>query len=163
MKLQAKDYPPGSFIYSFVEKDTGKNTHVDSELLRKWCAEHKEELRAKEQIQLTPVTARIAVSFLEGNVIDLGHAAAVGKMETLDPIIYGKTGTITNDAPDVLLIDGHHRYFLAWATKTRFIPAYLLEPDQWRQFEIHGMPDLTEDMLRALPNKAQYKRMKGSL
>jgi len=148
--LQAKDYPTGSAIYSFVDAETGENTHVDSEKLRQWCAANKASL----EILLTPVDPQVALGFLEGNVIDLAHVARVQKMPKLDPIIYGKVGTLTNGHPDVLLIDGHHRFFLAYAEGEPFIPAYILEPAQWQEFKIEGLPNMTEEQLRAKPGKA---------
>jgi len=148
--LQAKDYPPGSAIYSFVDAVTGENTHVDSEKLRQWCAAN----RATLEILNTPVDPNIAVSFLDENIIDLVHAGRVSKMKHLDPIIYGKVGTVTHGNPDVLLIDGHHRFFVAYIQGSPLIPAYILEPEQWHQFKIEGLPAVTEEQLRAMPTKA---------
>jgi hypothetical protein len=130
------------------------NIHVDSEKLRQWCAAHRSEL----ECLLTPVNPKIASSFLEDNVIDLDHAKEVLKMPALDPIIYGLSGTFTNGNPDAILIDGHHRYFLAWVTKHEFIPSYLLKPEQWEPFKIDGLPSLTEEQLRAMPTKAEWQR-----
>lgn len=147
--LDAKDYKPGCAIYSFVAED-GTNTHVDSELLRQWCAANKDKL----EIMLTPVGGKIAQSFLTDGVIDIKHVERVLQMPHLDPIIYGKTGTFTEaGAPDVLLIDGHHRFFAAWLSRCELLPSYILEPAQWQQFQIEGLPDLTEEQLRAMPTK----------
>lgn len=153
MPLDAKDYPPGTHIYSFVGHD-GVNINIDAEKLRLWCAEHRPEVR------LTPVRASIAVDFLDGNVVDLEHVKEVMLLPTLDPIIYGQTGIGDNGLPDVILIDGHHRYFIAWLTREQFIPAYLVPEKIWREFEIIGLPQITEEELRAMPNKAQVARMR---
>lgn len=156
--LDAKDYPDGSAVYSFVDKD-GTNTHIDSEKLRVWCREHRREL----EIHLTPVEAHIASSFLTENVIDLPHVFEVAQMPKLDPLIYGHDGTYhTNGGPNVYLIDGHHRYFLAWTMKIPFIPAYLLKPGQWQQFQIIGLPDQTREQLIAAPTKHEYLRRRES-
>jgi len=152
--LQAKDYPAGSAIYSYVAPD-GTNTHVDSEKLRVWCAEHSSDL----EVLNTPVTAKIAMSFLDGAVIDFRHVERVLALPHLDPIIYGDVGTVgANGGPDVILIDGHHRYFAAFLCKVPFIPAYVLKPAQWHPFRIEGLPDLTEGQLRAMPTKPRSGR-----
>lgn len=159
MPLDGKDYLDGKphFIYTFIERDTGRNIHVDSELLRQWCAANRSTL----EVVLTPVEERIAKTFLTGNVIDVDHVVEVGQMKHLDPIIYGITEIGANGHPDVLLIDGHHRYFLAAVKGEPLIPSYLLKPEQWKPFEIIGLPSQTEDELIATPTKAQYLRSKA--
>lgn len=147
--LNADDYPAGSAIYSYVDPE-GNNIHVDSEKLRQWCAKHKKDMVVLE----TPVREAIAESFLADNVIDLAHVERVFEMPSLDPIIYGHDGTYNeNGFPNVILIDGHHRYFGAYLAKCEFIPAYVLAPEQWHPFRIAGLPDLTEEQLKSMPTK----------
>jgi hypothetical protein len=157
MPLNGKDYPIGAPIYTFVAED-GSNTHVDSEKLREWCAANRETL----EWFYTPVKPEIAKSFERDNVIDVVHAIRVASMDKLDPIIYGKTGTLgANGGPDVILIDGHHRYYVAWKLGSDMIPGYVLEPEQWREFEIIGLPSLTEEQLRRAPTSKGKKHAKG--
>lgn len=146
--LDGKNYPVGSAVYTFVDNE-GVNTHVDSELLRQWCAAHTSEL----EVRLTPVASDIARSFLTDNVVDIDHLKRVMRMKTLDPLIYGHTGDFTNGNPDVLLIDGHHRYFCAWLCKVAWMPAYILSPEQWHPFQIEGLPSQTHEQLRRAPVK----------
>jgi len=149
MNLNAKDYPPGSSCFSFVAED-GTNIHVDSERLRKWCAENRERLK----VVPTPIDKRIAKSFLHDNVVDAQHVERVLAMEALDPIIYGMTRTeAPGEAPDVLLIDGHHRYVAGAVVGATTIAAYLLEPEQWEPFRIGGLPTLSKEQLMLAPIK----------
>ena len=146
MPLRGEDYAPGTPIYSFVARD-GKNTHIDSEKLRLWCKENRERL----EVVNTPVSEKMANSFVDENVVDIAHVVRVMMMRKLDPVIYCKDGGGTRDRPDVMLVDGHHRYVAAAVHNLRMIPAYVLEPEQWRDFEIIGLPDMTEEELRAAP------------
>lgn len=153
MPRKASDYSLFDPIYTFVDKE-GNNINVDSEGLREWCAANKASL----EVLATPVDRRIARSFLEGNVVDLHHVKEVMRLQALDPIIYGAMGTFTNGNPDVILIDGHHRYFAAAVAGMPFIPSYILQPAQWREWEIIGLPKISEEELRSCPNKAELKR-----
>jgi len=149
MPLDARDYPPGTPIYTYIDPATGVNTHVDSDKLRQWCADNT----AKLEVVLTPVDPNIACTFLDDNVIDLAHLARVKSMKRLDPIIYCVTEIGANGYPNVLLVDGHHRFFLAYLDRRQLIESYILTREQWVPFQIIGLPDLTENQLRAMPTK----------
>lgn len=154
MALQAKDYPEGAPVYSYVADD-GVNVHIDSDKLRQWCAEHRFEL----EVLHTPVDGNVARNYLTENVVDLGHLVRVLAMTRLDPIIYGKWGTLTKGRPDAILIDGHHRYCAAAIRYEAFIPSYVLERAQWEPFQIEGLPNVTQDQLRAQPTaKSTHRR-----
>lgn len=146
--LDGKNYKPGDPIYTFVAKD-GTNVHVDAEKLRVWCAEHRAEL----QVLSTPVESEHALKFLSDNALNIDNLMKVSKMASFDPLIYGHDGTYNEGAPNVLLIDGHHRYFVAFARGWKWIDAYVLSPEQWHPFRIAGLDDFTEELLRAIPPK----------
>lgn len=150
MALDAAPYLDGRLhaIYSYVD-DAGVNVHIDAVLLREWCLMHKSELN----VELAPVEDYIAKSFLDENVIDIIHAERVYHMPTWDPIIYCMDGTFHpgNGAPNVMLVDGHHRYFVSWLFKQRTVACYVLKPEQWKPFEIIGLPDLSREELIARP------------
>jgi hypothetical protein len=153
--LDGRNYPPGTPVFTFVAPD-GANTHVDAEKLREWCTAHRAELEVVD----TPVNFKLGLSFLIENVIDLAHAERVMRMEKLDPIIYGVTGTGKNGRPDVILIDGHHRYFCAAVMGCKWIPSFVLAPFAWREFEIIGLPSVSEDQLRRMPTTKGRKHAK---
>lgn len=139
-------------IYTFVAKD-GTNTNVASNRLRLWCAAHKHDL----EVVGTPVNLEQAKNYIRihsaspKRVWELIDRAANG--QTFDPIIYGHDGSFADDngGPNVILIDGHHRYVLYAALNIRIIPSYILTPTQWEQFIITNLPDITAEQLEAIP------------
>lgn len=149
MPLDAKNYGPGMPIYSYVVAGTGENIHIDSELLRLWCLEQQK--KGLLEVFNTPVSLKQADSFLSENVIDASHAISILGLKSWDPIIYCKYGTSTNGAPDVMLVDGHHRYWCAAKMGMKWAPAFVLEREQWQEFQILGMPDISEELLRVMP------------
>jgi hypothetical protein len=68
-------------------------------------------------------------------------------------MIYCRYGG-TDEIPDVMLVDGHHRYVRAAIEKCGSILAWLLTEDQWRPFQIPNMPKITKEELAALPPKS---------
>lgn len=142
--LKARDLDPKEPIYTFVDND-GSNVHIASERLRKWT------LTQKLETFLVPMNFKLAQRFLLDNVADPMRVIQLLAKKQLDPVIFCKTGTTTNGFPDVMLVDGHHRYVLAWKLQMHYIPAYTLEQHQWRPFEIEGCLDLTQEQLTAMP------------
>jgi hypothetical protein len=132
-------------IYSFVADD-GTNVHIDSELLRLWCILNKPE------IFWLPLRYELLDQFKNDNVISEERVIELSKRNNLDPIIMVKDGTIGNNGgPNVMLVDGHHRYVLACLRKQAHIAGHLLEVEQWRPFQIHWLRDITAEELRARP------------
>ncbi len=136
-------------IYTFVEKTTGKNVNIASERLRQWTL-----TQDLEQV-LVPVNAPLAQTFVRDNIVsrqrlvELMTRNAMG--EEFAPILFAKDGGSTNGAPDVMLIDGHHRLVIAAALGRPFILSQVLEECHWRPFEIAGLPDITDEELKAIP------------
>jgi hypothetical protein len=132
-------------LYTFVGDD-GENIHIDSIKLRLWCIENKPE------IFWIPLKYELAAEFLRDNVISIERAKELSKRKDLDPIIMAKDGTIgANGGPNALLVDGHHRYFLACMSKMQAIPGHFLEVEQWKPFQLHGLPNLTKEQLIKSP------------
>src|SRR5277367_5987589 len=121
-------------------------------LLRKWCISHRPE------IFLIPIRAHVAEKMIPENSIAIDRVIELSVRNNLDPIIMVKDGTSdAKGAPNVLLVDGHHRYFLAYIRKQELIQGYLIEEPQWRPFQIHWMPDLTKEQLIKTPiTKRRY-------
>lgn len=148
--LDAKDYPPGTPIYSYVAgDDEHTNVHIDSEKLRVWCVEHKAEL---EWVWI-PVEVKQAREWIRDNVVDVSHVMRVMEMKSLDPVILCRIDPPRPKWPQALYVDGHHRYVAAAVLKVKMIPAFILKPEQWQQFQIAGLPDMTQELLRAMPTK----------
>jgi hypothetical protein len=132
-------------IYSFVG-DNGENIHIDSPKLRLWCIENKPE------IFWIPLKYELLLEFRRDNVISQQRVIELSKRKHLDPIIMVKDGTIgANGGPNALLVDGHHRFVLACLRKLLVIEGHFLEVEQWKPFQIHGIPNMTKDQLRAAP------------
>lgn len=131
--------------YTFVGDD-GVTTHINSEGLRLWCVANKPE------IFLMPMRNDVAKQMIPDNVVSMARVRELSTRKNLDPIIMVKDGTIgKNGYPNVMLVDGHHRYFLAYLRKQEFIEGYFLEEPQWRPFQIHWLADVSKDELRRRP------------
>lgn len=146
--IDARTLPDGYSIYSFVAHD-GTNTHIDCSRLREWCLANVPTLNRG----LAPVDAALAQQFVQENVVDLDRVFQLQHKAHLDPIIYCEDGTFSeiNGGPNVMLVDGHHRYALAALMRRTHIPAFLITLEQWTPFQIINHPDLTEEYLRATP------------
>lgn len=136
-------------VYTWVADD-GSNIHIASRLLRDWC------MKRQPRVELMPVDHDFAASFLRENTVDpmrvlqLSVECDLG-IRKLDPIILCQRGTYTHGLPDVMLVDGHHRYVLAAMKEWPVIPCYNLIPHQWKRFRVVDCPDVTKDQLAASP------------
>jgi hypothetical protein len=134
-----------SNIYTFVGDD-GNTTHINSEGLRLWCVANKPE------IFLMPMKDEVAKQMIPDNVVSIERVRQLSTRKDLAPIIMVKDGTIgSNGGPNGMLVDGHHRYFLAFLRGQPFIEGHFLEEHQWRPFQIHWLRGMSKDELRRRP------------
>lgn len=132
-------------VYTFVGDD-GENIHIDSEALRVWC------MLTKPEVFWIPLKYELAYDFIRDNVVDPFRIQELAKRKDLDPIIMVKDGTLgDNGHPNAMLVDGHHRYFIACMCKMEVIPGYMLEVEQWKPFQLHGIPKMTKEQLVRTP------------
>jgi hypothetical protein len=138
-------------IYSFVADD-GENVHIDSNGLRLWCE------KTKPEVFWIPLRYELINEFIRDNSVSPFRIQELAFRKSFDPIIMVKDGTFgDNGGPNVMLVDGRHRYFIACMAKLEVIPGYMLEVDQWKPFQLHGIPDVTKEELKARPiNKRNY-------
>lgn len=145
--LSYKDLNPLSEgIYTFVAKD-GTNTNIASNRLFLWTEANKATLK----IELAPVDPKLAQSFLHQNIASLDRCLELLAKPKITPIIFCHDGSYTDGRPDVLLVDGHHRYCLAGMLQLPVIPAYMLMVPQWEPFKILDLPSMSQDDLLNLP------------
>lgn len=149
MPLTLADFSdPFEPIYTFVEKATGANVNIASERLRKWT------LTVGLETVLVPVSRKMCSTWLEDNIISASRVAELYQRarggEILAPVLFAKDGQMTDGKDDVMLVDGHHRYFLA-ALCGCLLPAHVLEVEQWEPFKIVGFPAMDDSTLKALP------------
>jgi hypothetical protein len=146
-KIMADLFRP---VFTFIADD-GENIHIDTVELRTWCVGQLK--LAQLEVFNIPLKYDLAATFIPENVISPDRVLELAErpIESLDPIIMVKDGTITNNAPNCMLVDGHHRFFLACLRKWTHIPGHLLEVPQWKPFQLHNLPSLTKDQLRRSP------------
>jgi hypothetical protein len=144
-------------IYTFVTPD-GTNIHIDSTALREWCLStpplevfnvpvHEEQARRLVEVDKAVSLTRLSELFDKGTQALRDHPG----QEPFDPLIFCKDGKTTDGAPDVMLVDGHHRYVLLAMMRIPFFPAYVLSPSEWQPFQLHGLPSYTAEELRNTP------------
>lgn len=135
-------------IYTFIDPDTGKNTHIASTRLIRWVETHKS--LDKDAFNV-PIDRKMAAQFINNNVVSrqkcitLLTQLALKMIKDLPPIIF-----VARADGMHLLVDGHHRYVCAAAVEAPLIPAYILHPKEWEPFQVETF-DLTEDELKAIP------------
>lgn len=150
MPIDGSKLPEGYPIYTFVDAETGQNTHIDTEKLRAWCYAMRHSL----VIHHVPVDEAKVREFVEQNAVDMARVMELLlRDKPLDPIIFAHDGTYSpeNGGPNMLLVDGRHRYTLAHKCGLETIPAYLVDKHDWKHFEIVNIPDLTREQLAAVP------------
>jgi hypothetical protein len=108
-------------------------------------------LAAASQLEtfVTALDKGFAQTILKQNAIDFTRLHALPEAALRKPILFGVSGG-TPDRPDVLLIDGHHRYVRAAQLGHSFISCQLCPEAMWRQHTI-DLPAMTQDELEALP------------
>lgn len=153
--ILASSLPPTESIYTFVDRRTGANINIASARLRVWVLSMLHELDAnKFSIPVEPEKARF---YLNNNVVSRDRVAQLISMLHTDPdavsepLIFAKDGSYTNGRPDVMHIDGHHRYCVYAVLRVPVAPAVILEPTQWAPFQIAGCIDIDEATLQAIP------------
>jgi hypothetical protein len=143
-------FDPFKPIFTFIADD-GENIHIDTHALHDWCISQQKQ--GKLEIFDIPLKYDLAASFIPENVISIDRIRELNKkpIASLTPIIMAKDGTLTNNAPNVMLVDGHHRFFLACLRNQLCIPGHLLEVHQWKPFQLHNLPSITKEQLRRSP------------
>jgi len=156
MPIHYKELGLKELTYTFIDDD-GKNIFIASERLRRWCLDN----RSKLAVEWTPVDVKLAKSFLKENVVSPERLKQMTVLNLEDPAIFAKDGGYTNGAPDVMLVDGHHRYTYSAMIKRDLIKSWILELNQWKPFEVVGLGDFyTQEQLRNQPvfKKDYWKR-----
>jgi len=150
--INIKDLPIGEPIYTYASED-GSNIHIAAERLRIWCQ------RTKPEIFLAPVDEQLAETFIRDNLISTERLFSLTLQilqdGQLEPVIFCKTGTTSHGGDDVILADGHHRYYLQ--RKAGHLLAHILEKHEWEPFRIDGHPTITQEQLINIPiHKREY-------
>jgi len=133
-------------IYTFVS-ESGENIHIDTDGLRTWCATHQPEVFD------IPIKPELLIEFITDNSVSIARIRELYSRPHLDPIIMCEDGTThpENGGPNVMLVDGHHRFAIAVLRSQSYIPGYVLKLHEWTPFQLHNLPSITRDQLRASP------------
>lgn len=134
-------------VYTFVDMN-GVNTNINAAALREWCLSNHLE------ISLAPIDHKLANSFIHENVISPQRIKQMFANPKLldEPVIFCKDGTYGKEGhPNVMLVDGHHRYFIHAYMKLKYINCYILNVEQWKPFQMHNIPSVTREQLQRVP------------
>lgn len=147
------DMKPREPIYTFIHDD-GRNINLASGRMRSWL------LASGLPTAFAPVDPEFAKTFMRDNTISiprletltLEYSRLKDPFLEIEPIIICHRGTIgANGHPDVYLVDGHHRYFLFSILGLGRIRTWFLQVEQWKPYEIEGLPAMSQAELRAYP------------
>jgi hypothetical protein len=147
--LKLSDMKPLEGIYTFIDSK-GVNINIASNRLHDWCLKH-----ALHTVHAIPVRRDLAEKFLHDNTISLDRCKTlVGrylKRRDIEPVIMCFDGTSDANGPFAMLVDGHHRYFIAASIRAPAIAAFCLDPIHWKPFQIEDLPAMTEQQLKDIP------------
>lgn len=148
--IDGRTLPDGEPIYTHVLPD-GRNIHIHSGRLREWCLRMEDRLPC----MFVPIEKLLAKRYVTENIVSKDRVielmARISKGERMDPAIYVKDGHYTHGRPDVLHVDGHHRYVAGAALGHPEILSWVLEPSQWKPFRIVHIRDFTHQELIDIP------------
>lgn len=146
--IPASHMRPREPIYTWVADD-GTNVHIASERLYHWVQTNAATLTCG----LIPIDFTRGQDYLRDNIASIDRCLELLSRDpsTITPMIFGERGTYTDGAPDVFHIDGHHRYALYAMCQIPQALAYLLTIDQWKPFQIEGLPNTTQQALAHTP------------
>lgn len=136
---------PFAPIYTWIDKKTGDNVNIASGLLREACLRYLRKL-----IVQIPIDHEVASTFLRDNIISKMHLERLRlryTQEEPEPIIVCHLRKGAHD----MIVDGHHRYYLAHTYKHDWIRGWYLDEPGWRMFQISGLKDWTQEQLRDVP------------
>lgn len=152
--LSASSFSPKEPIYTFITP-SGENINIAASKLRLHCMglDSGPTLRPAYRFKVFdfPIRPALAESFVHDNIISTARVIELLTKPRLDPIIAAVYDHDANGLPNVMLVDGHHRYYLAHAMKLPHIPAFVLQPEEWHPFQISGCPTISQDELRSIP------------
>lgn len=147
MPIDARTMPTGEPLYTFVDPATGENTNIAVARLRKFL------MTVRPEVFDVPLDPALAESFINDNLASLDRAVSLTPAERREPIIFVMDGTYTDGRPDVLLVDGRHRYLRAVLEDDKMIPAYVLTYEQWQPWRVVNYRQVTAQDLINEPIK----------
>jgi len=145
---------PFESVYTFI-RSSGENVHIASARLRAWCLQ--QDTQGKLERLRWPIPANFVSECLAENIISIPHVqqlqwALPHNLTDWEPIILAEGGTCTTDGnPNTMLVDGHHRAFIAYQAGCRFVICWALSPKQWQPFRIEGRHQFSKRELADYP------------
>lgn len=140
---------PWAPIYTHVAR-SGQNIHIGSTLLHRHLKCYASDLTSR----MKPL-GEAFWNFVHQNEVSLDHIWTLRRSwqsALAEPIIMcaSKHGDFTIAGRDHMLVDGRHRYCLAFLLQTD-LRVWLVSRSIWRDYEIKGLPSVTAAELRAEP------------
>lgn len=142
--IDASTLLPSEPICTFID-DSGSQIDIAANRLRLFCK------AVSLSVFLIPIDHSFAQTFVTQNVISLSRVDQLRNhftYELPDPIIFCITDPLERAG---MLVDGHHRYFLASQHRHKMIRAHVLPESIWLPFRISGCKPLTKQELRDIP------------
>lgn len=150
MPFDGNTFGPYEPIFTWINEKSGQNINIASKRL----FEHLLANPTKYPVAFIPVWPDVIADFLAENCINEAHAKRLTADQRAVPIILGHRGTYdASGAPDVMFIDGHHRYYRAFLEGDPVILTYLLTPSEWYDFSIVNLPKITKEELKEIAPK----------
>lgn len=150
--LDPYSLPPNGISYTYVDKITKEVIQIYVDGLRKHCL----QVHLRDRWVNVPVSFATMNKLIDENSVNqkrvkklIREIKHTGKIE---PVIFCHDGNFTEGRPDVMLVDGHHRYVAAAMSFAKFIPAWIIPIKEWEPFRIKQVRNITADeLLKAKP------------
>jgi hypothetical protein len=132
-------------VFRFVGDD-GENINIAVAPLQKWCK------RSNSPIKEFDIDERLVHQFrFEDHAINEAHLAQLPDAVLDEPIILCICDWLPNGNSEVLLVDGRHRYVKRFDKGLAKVTAYMVPRQEWSQFQVTDIPDVTLQELRDSP------------
>lgn len=149
--IDASTLPLGTPIFSHV-CDDGENIHILASALRTSVL----KIASHTHIRHVPLDPKLAHDWIATNVVSPQRVSELLRrhrdpLHDMEPVLLCEAGTTTNYLPDVLFVDGHHRYVMCAALRVPLVPCFQIPFAFWQPYRIIGLPNITRDELRRRP------------
>jgi hypothetical protein len=120
-------------IFTHIDEDTGRETVFAVSELRRQC------LRRRAPLCMTPIDRETSIMIVGHRGIEQARLNRARRTRVFAPLLY-----LHMPDDSHLLADGSHTYVARYLLGHKWALAYILEPQDWLDSVVVGLPSTTE-------------------